>query len=89
MESVTPPPTGNLELSEAMDALGDRLFIIGGLDAPSIQHQSPEEVTQSVKRLLSEIPSQKGLILQVTDDVSPHTPLENLKAVGQAILACS
>jgi uroporphyrinogen-III decarboxylase len=87
LESVTPPPTGNLELPEAMRALGDKLFIIGGLDAPSIQHQSPEGVDQCVRRLLSEIPSQEGLILEVTDDVSPNTPLENLKAVGQAILA--
>jgi len=87
LESVTPPPTGNLELPEAMRALGDKLFIIGGLDAPSFRQQSPKEVNEWMRRLLSQIPSQEGLILEVTDDVSPNTPLENLKAVGQTILA--
>jgi uroporphyrinogen-III decarboxylase len=89
LESVSPGPTGDLELHEAMSALADRLFIIGGLDAPTLQRQTPAEVVNWVKRVLMEVTSKEGLVLQVTDDVSPETPLENLKAVGQAVLAYS
>ena len=88
IESLSPPPTGNMELPGAVAKLGDRFFIIGGLAAPPLVRQSPATTYNAVAKLLSEIPSKKGLILQVTDDVSPGTPLENLRAIGRAVAAC-
>jgi uroporphyrinogen-III decarboxylase len=85
LESVTPPPTGNVELAEAKSVLGDEFFIVGGLDAPSVKSKTVQEIKAWVRDLLLKVSVREGLILQVTDDVSAGTPLDNLKAVGQAI----
>jgi hypothetical protein len=50
-------------------------------------HQSPDQVYDSVTSVLSRLPSKRGIVLQVTDDVSPNTPLENLRAIGRAVEA--
>jgi uroporphyrinogen-III decarboxylase len=87
LESVSPPPTGSIELPEAVAKLGDRFFIIGGIAAPPLVWQSPDEVYDSVTSMLSRLPSKRGIVLQVADDVSPWTPLDNLRAVGRAVEA--
>jgi hypothetical protein len=85
IESVTPPPLGNTELRYAREILGDEFFLIGGLSAPFVKDSSPDEVKKAVKRLLTEFRGEQGFVIEVTDDVSAGTPIENLRAISEAI----
>jgi len=84
IESLTPFPTGDTDLAQAKTALEGK-FIIGGLDAPSVKVKTAQEIKQWVRDILSRLPTREGIVLEVTDDVSYGTPLENLRAIGEAI----
>ncbi|MHB0859350.1 MAG: uroporphyrinogen decarboxylase family protein [Anaerolineae bacterium] len=84
IESVTPFPTGDTELPDAQRALAGK-FVIGGLDAPSVLRKTPGEIRSWAKDILAQLPSREGVILEVADDVTYDTPLENLRAIGEAI----
>ena len=84
IESLTPSPTGDTDLADAKAVLEDK-FIIGGLDAPSVKRKTAQEIRNWVKDILSRLPTREGIVLQVSDDVSYGTPLENLRAIGEIV----
>lgn len=84
IESLTPFPTGDTDLAHAKAVLEDK-FIIGGLDAPSVKRRTAQEIKNWVKDILSRLPTREGIVLEVTDDVSYGTPLENLRVIGEIV----
>lgn len=82
---IAPPPTGDLELAEAKNKWGERKVVIGGIDATSFVSLKPHELKGLVWNILDQLPDHRGVILGSGDVVPLSTPLENLKAVTEAV----
>ena len=82
---MAPPPTGDLELAEAKKKWGDRKVIVGGIDATSFVSLKPHELKEHVWHILDQLPDYRGVILGSGDVVPMGTPMENLKAITEAV----
>jgi len=85
ISDMAPPPTGDLELVEAKKKWGDRKVIVGGIDATSFVSLKPHELKEHVWHTLDQLPDYRGVILGSGDVVPMGTPMENLKAITQAV----
>jgi hypothetical protein len=85
VEALTPLPTGDVTVAEAQKMLGKQVCIIGGLDPTVLAHSSPDALRRHVVALLGEVAGEGNFILGTGDATPADTPLENLKAVTEAI----
>jgi uroporphyrinogen-III decarboxylase len=84
VESVTPPDIGDMPVDRARAAWPDKV-LIGGLEPAKLATLSAESVRSYVRDTLIAVGPGDGFILS-TGDATPYgTPLENLRAVSQAI----
>jgi len=82
---IAPPPTGDLDLAEVKEFLGERMVVMGGIDATTFASLKPEAMKEHVWILLDRLPSIEGVILGSGDAVPKGTPLESLKAITEAV----
>jgi uroporphyrinogen-III decarboxylase len=82
---MAPHPTGDLDLAEAKELLGERMVLMGGIDATTFATLDPEAMKEHVWNLLDRLPSFEGVILGSGDAVPKDTPLETLQAVTEAV----
>ncbi len=79
IDTLDPPPLGDVELSEAKHRVGERLFIKGNLDAVNVLLRgSTDQVGEAAKNCLSAASAGGGYILSSACSVAPHTPPENI-----------
>jgi hypothetical protein len=84
VESVTPPDIGDMPIDRARAAWPGKI-LIGGLEPAKLATLSAAEVRAYVRDTLVAAGPGDGFILS-TGDATPYgTPLENLRAVSQAI----
>jgi len=81
LECLDPPPLGNVELSEAVEALKERIFIKGNVDpVNTLFRGSRDKITADVTKILEtaghEMP---GFILSSACSIAPPTDPENIK----------
>ena len=85
VESLTPPPTGNVELSYARKILGPDMTIIGGLDPIWFQQATPQEVEVKVEEIAKQVDPGRHFMLMPSDSTPAGVPLTNFKAVQRSI----
>ncbi|MBN1476075.1 hypothetical protein JXA47_04925 [Candidatus Sumerlaeota bacterium] len=88
IDTLDPPPLGTVELDQALEILGKRVFIKGNLDPV---HTLLEGTTADVRRealwRLSVAKPGGAYILSTACSVAPHTPPENLLVLREVIEA--
>ena len=84
VETLPPPPMGDVILSDAKRTVGDRLCLCGGVDSVNVLSMgTPEQVREAVRQAILDAAPGGGFILGSSDGVR-DTPLENMKAYFQA-----
>lgn len=80
IDTLDPPPLGNVELSEAKKILSGRAFIKGNIDPVNVlSHNDINIVRENVIEKLQTGKPGGGYILSSACSVAPHTPPENLR----------
>jgi len=77
IESISPPPTGNIELWEARDILTDRISLVGGIEPTVLLSSTIDELKEYVEKLYRNI-GDKGFILANSDSCPPGVEIEKL-----------
>jgi len=84
VETLPPPPVGDVVLRQAKELVGDRLCLCGGIDSVNILSRgTPEQVREAVRQAILDAAAGGGFILGSSDGIR-DTPLENLNAYFQA-----
>ena len=79
IDTLDPPPIGNVELEEAKASLAGNAFIKGNIDpVNTLLNGSPAEVRAEVQNCLRIAAPGGGYILSSACSVAPRTPPENL-----------
>lgn len=86
IDTLDPPPLGNVDLAEAKKRVGKRLFLKGNLDPVNvILKGKPQEVFEAAKRCLEAAKEGGGYILSTACSVPPHAPPENILMLYEAV----
>ena len=85
IESLTPPPTGNVDLAYARQVLGSDRTIIGGFDPIWFLNARPDQIERRVEELAVEVYPGDHFMLMPADSTPAFSPLANFAAVRRAI----
>ena len=81
LQTLVPPPVGDVDLAEAKRRIGGRVCLMGHIDLLYvIQRGTPEVIEQAVKEALATGGEGGGFILGTSDSIRDGTPLENVRA---------
>lgn len=85
IDTLDPPPLGNVDLEDAKRRVGDRLFFKGNIDpVNTLLKKTRQEVKADALWRLSVGSSGSGYILSSACSVSPRVPPENLTVLVEA-----
>lgn len=84
IESISPPPTGNIDLDEAFALLDTEKGLIGGIEPTFFENCSMGELKERVDHLLS-LAKNRRFILANSDSCPPAVSYEKLRAVSQMV----
>jgi uroporphyrinogen-III decarboxylase len=80
IECLDPPPLGDVEITDAVALLKDRIFLKGNIDpVNTLLRGKPEQIRADVSKVLEASREMDGFILSSACSVAPPTPPENLK----------
>ena len=82
VESISPPPTGNIELWEARTLLPDNVGLIGGIEPTILLNSSLEELEVYVVNLLNHMQGTR-FILANSDSCPPGVSEEKFRLVSR------
>ncbi len=86
IDTLDPPPLGNVELADAKRRIGDRLFIKGNMNPVAIlQYRSVAEVQDEARRCLRAGKPGGGYILSTACSVAPRVAPEKLEALWEVV----
>lgn len=86
IECLDPAPLGTVDLAEAVQLIGDRLFIKGNLDSVNeLAGHTPAEVKAIALKRIEIGRKAKGYILSSACSVSSKVPPENILALYEAV----
>ena len=72
IDTLDPPPLGNVELADARARIGDRLFIKGNINSVAILDDTEEQFVARVTETLAAGKPDGGYILSTACSVAPH-----------------
>lgn len=85
LECLDPPPLGDVDLEDALDRIGGRLFIKGNVDpVHTLLFGSPERIEADVRRRIALAGPRGGYILSTACSIAPRTPAENVRILTAA-----
>ncbi|MHC4883661.1 MAG: uroporphyrinogen decarboxylase family protein [Planctomycetota bacterium] len=83
VESLSPPPTGNVSLREAREKVGEALGIIGGIEPTEFLNRTEAELPAYVEEVIAD--GQGGpFVLANSDSCPPGVTEEKFRIVAQA-----
>lgn len=82
---IATPPTGTVSFSFARENWGPGKLIMGGIDATHYAGDTPDEIQDYVRGLMSDMGDGRRMILGSGDATPKGTPWENLIAVSEVI----
>jgi uroporphyrinogen-III decarboxylase len=87
IDTLDPPPLGNVDLADAKARLGGRLFIKGNVDPVNVVLQGTPDLCyrDASERIRIAAPG-GGYILSTACSVPPHAHAENIKALARAAM---
>lgn len=84
IESISPPPTGNVELWEAKEALPKHIGLIGGIEPTVFLNSNMDDLEKYVINLLDKMVNHR-FILANSDSCPPGVELEKFKLVTEIV----
>lgn len=85
LECLDPPPLGDVDLEDALDRIGGRLFIKGNVDpVHTLLFGSPDRIEADVRRRAALAGPRGGYILSTACSIAPRTPAENVRRLTAA-----
>lgn len=86
IDTLDPPPLGDVDLADAKERIGSRLFIKGNIDpVNTLLAGSPQDCFEDACRRLRIAKPGGGYVLSTACSVSPATPPDNILALGAAV----
>lgn len=82
IESISPAPTGNIEMAEARTMLPKRIALIGGIEAVNFKVLSVEELKVYAKKLIGDMKGTR-YILANSDSCPPYVELEKFEMLSK------
>lgn len=80
LETLTPPPVGDVDLAEVKRRIGDRVCLKGHVDLIYVlKLGTPELIDRTVREAIA-VAGPTGFILGTSDSIRDGTPLENVRA---------
>ena len=86
IESLSPPPTGNISFWEARDVLPAHISLVGGIEPTVFLHSTLVELEIYVARLMARM-GPRGWILANSDSCPPGVTLEKFRLVTHMVNA--
>lgn len=84
IDTFDPPPIGDVELADALERLGGRVFVKGNLDpVHTLLEGSVDDVRRAARDCLAAARAFPGYVLSSACSVPPHTPPENLTVLRE------
>ena len=84
IDTLDPPPLGDVELAEARARVGGKVFLKGNLDPIStLLRGDRESAGREAVRCIDRASLHGGYILSSACSVAPHTPPENLEVLAE------
>ena len=85
VETLSPPPMGDVNLAAAKESVGDRLCLKGNIDLiNTLLMGTPELVDRKVAAAMEAAKAGSGFILSTSDSIRDETPVENVRAFFKA-----
>jgi Uroporphyrinogen decarboxylase (URO-D) len=85
VETLTPPPVGDVDLAQAKELYGERTCLKGYVDLLYVLKMgTPELVEQTVREAIEVAAPGGGFILGTSDSIREGTPMENIRAYFEA-----
>ena len=84
IESISPPPTGNIELWDARKILPDNIGLIGGIEPTIFLKSTMEELEVYVKYLLDTLKDTR-YVLANSDSCPPYVAAEKFRLVADIV----
>lgn len=84
LESVSPAPTGDVDLKDVNRIFPERISIIGGVEPVTLLNASEEEVIEKARELLG-IMRNRGYVLSNSDSCPPGVSIEKFKALAKLV----
>jgi len=86
IDTLDPPPLGNVRLDDAKRRIGGRLFIKGNLDPVGVLlNGSPQNVREEARKCLDQAAEGGGYILSSACSVPPHAPPGNIELLAETV----
>ena len=80
LECLDPPPVGDVELNEAVNKIGNDLFIKGNIDSVNILLKGTEaEIVSDVRNRIKAGKTGKGFILSTACSIAPNVEKDRIK----------
>lgn len=84
LECLDPPPLGNVELEDAIQRIGDSMFIKGNIDSVNtLLRWSKMKIIEDVKKRIEIGKTAKGFILSTACSIAPHVHREKVQLLTQ------
>jgi uroporphyrinogen decarboxylase len=88
IDTLDPPPLGNVDLADAKRRIGERLFIKGNMDpVNTVLMGTPAATFEDATRRIAIAKPGGGYILSTACSVSPAAPAENIMQLRAAVEA--
>ena len=84
IESISPPPTGNIELWEAKEMLNGEVGLIGGIEPTVFLNSTLEQLEGYVQKLIDKM-GKKSFILANSDSCPPGVSIEKFKLITDIV----
>lgn len=81
LESITPPPTGDIQPWEMAEILGDDVVLIGGIEPTRFAGLRNGEFEKYVVNILEKMKN-RSFVLSNSDSCPPEVPMENYRIVA-------
>ncbi len=86
IDTLDPPPLGNVELSDAKERIGKCVFLKGNIDPVNvILNGTPEKVLIEARKCIESASKGGGYILSTACSVPPQSPPENIMVLYSAV----
>lgn len=84
LESISPPPTGNIEIDDARKALPEHIAIIGGIEPTKFVNMSMDKLRDHVTKLIDAMKGQR-YILANSDSCPPEVDEDKFRMISELI----
>jgi len=81
METLAPPPSGDIDLGDAKERIGDKVCLKGNINLSLLYRGTLSEIEDSIKDCITKASHGGGFILGTEDALQWGHPIENIKAM--------